>query len=68
MLLDTRLPVQVRAFEEMQADPNVKPDVKCINAMVDALQRLGDMEAAESYLPEAARLAQEQGRLRKRAD
>ena len=53
---------QVRAFEEMQADPNVKPDVACINAMVDALQRLGDMAAAESYLPEAARLAQEQGK------
>ncbi|KAK9865371.1 hypothetical protein WJX84_012366 [Apatococcus fuscideae] len=51
----------VRAFEEMQADPNVKPDVACINSMVDALQRLGDMAAAESYLPEAARLAQEQG-------
>ena len=54
---------QVRAFEEMQADPNVKPDVACINAMVDALQRLGDMAAAESYLPQAARLAQDQGKV-----
>ncbi len=53
--------MQVRAIEEMQADPNVEPDVTCINAMVDAYQRLGDMAAAESYLPEAARLASQQG-------
>ena len=52
---------QVRAFEEMESDPNVKPDVACINAMVDALQRLGDMAAAEAYLSQAAQLAQQQG-------
>ncbi|KAK9868727.1 hypothetical protein WJX84_006572 [Apatococcus fuscideae] len=51
----------VRAFEEMESDPNVKPDVACINAMVDALQRLGDMAAAEAYLSQAAQLAQQQG-------
>ena len=55
--------LQVRAIEEMQADVNVKPDVACINAMVDAYQRLGDMAAAEALLPEAAMLASYQGPL-----
>ena len=55
--------LQVRAIEEMQADPNVKPDLACINAMVDAYQRLGDMAAAEALLPQAASLASQQGPL-----
>jgi pentatricopeptide repeat protein len=55
------LRAKVRAFEEMERDERVTVDVAAMNALVDALARSGQMEAALQALDRALYLAQSAG-------
>ena len=51
----------LRAFEELDANPNAQADLYAYNAVISALSVAGRMEVAEDYLRQAAQLAQTQG-------
>lgn len=51
----------LRAFEELDANPNAQADLYAYNAVISALSVAGRMEVAEDYLRQAAQLAQNQG-------
>ena len=54
-------PMQVLAFEAMQADSRVAIDIAALDAVVDAYSRCGRMPEAEACLHEATQCNQQRG-------
>ena len=55
------LPEAVAAFEALSSDRSATMDIAAYNAMVDALTRCGEMEAAEAMLQRTSAFAQRNG-------